>query len=268
MMIWHMEAPTLGQIVRRSRADVDAARAASLHYWASQNVSLQAMAECRRKRMLHVHPNMGPKLLRRGFLEREIKWVSFGVDPEPFGNSPPPAPRYDVVWIGRVHRQKGIDDLIATLKRLSQRLPGFKAVVIGKVQAELAPMIAEAGLESFVDFPGFVSEEQKFELFRASRLFLMPSRFEGSPRVIGEALVCGLPVVAYRVETYPAVYGDFIRCVDCFDAEAFAAEAENLIRERRAGRNYLDDLDLAAFKKANSWETTQETFLQALREIG
>jgi glycosyltransferase involved in cell wall biosynthesis len=268
MMVWHMEAPGLGQIVRRSRADVDAARAASLHYWASQNASLLAMSECRRRRMLHVHPGMRPKLLRRGFGENEIKWVSFGVDPEPFGSSPKPEPLYDAVWIGRVHRQKGIDDLILTLQRLAKRLPRFKAVIIGKVQAELAPIIAAAGLAPFVDFPGFVSEEQKFELFRASRVFLMPSRFEGSPRVVGEALVCGVPVVAYRVETYPAVFGDFIRCVDCFDAEAFAAEAEEQIRQRRGGRNYLESLDLAAFKKANSWETTQATFLEALRELG
>jgi glycosyltransferase involved in cell wall biosynthesis len=267
MMIWHMEAPSMGQILRRSRADVDATRAASLHYWLSQNASLAAFSRCGRRRVLHVHPDMRPKLLRRGFRAGEISPISFGVDPAPPGGDQPLAKIYDVVWIGRVHRQKGIDDLLATLQFLAGRAPGFRAVIIGKVKAELEGRVRALGLESCVDFPGFVSEERKFELFRSSRVYLMPSRFEGSPRVIGEALICGLPVLAYRVETYPAVFGEFLRYVDCFDLAAFQREAERLVLETRAGRNYLDRLDLRKFKSANSWETAQGVFLKALGEL-
>src|SRR5688572_29200126 len=36
LMVLHMEAPSLGEIATRSRPDVDALRAASLHYWGSQ----------------------------------------------------------------------------------------------------------------------------------------------------------------------------------------------------------------------------------------
>jgi glycosyltransferase involved in cell wall biosynthesis len=267
MMVWHMEAPSFGQIVRRSRADVDALRAASLHYWLSQNASLSAFARCRTKRVFYVHPDMRAKLLRRGMREEELKYLSFGVDPAPPVSSLPPVKIYDAVWIGRVHRQKGIEDLLATLRHLAKAVPGFKAVIIGKVKSELEERINALGLGPHVDFPGFVSEERKFELFQASRIFLMPSRFEGSPRVIGEALICGLPVVAYAVPTYPAVFGEFLRYVDCFDAAGFQREAERQVMETRAGRNYLDGLDLGAFRRSNSWETTQEVFLEALREF-
>ncbi len=267
MMIWHMEAPSMDQILRRSRADVDAARAASLHYWMSQNSALGAFGQCRKRRVLHVHPDMRAKLLRRGFQASELKQVSFGVDAEPPVTRQPIPKTYDVVWIGRVHRQKGIDDLLETLQFLSRQVPAFKAVIIGKVKAELEGRIQAMGLAEFVDFPGFVTEEKKFELFQASRVYLMPSRFEGSPRVIGEALICGLPVVAYRVETYPAVFGEFLRYVDCFDRAAFQLETAHQVLECRAGRNYLDHLDLRKFKTANSWETTQGIFLQAVDEL-
>src|SRR2546423_507918 len=46
MMIWHMQAPRLGQIIIRGRADVDVARLASLHYWASQNRSISVFRSC------------------------------------------------------------------------------------------------------------------------------------------------------------------------------------------------------------------------------
>lgn len=267
MMIWHMQAPSFRQIVMRSRADIDATRLASLHYCASQNWALSRFARCPAKRLLYVHPMMREVLLRKDYCAEEIQYVSFGVDPDPPGGSATQQKIYDTVWIGRVHRQKGINDLLQTLTYLKEKIPNFRSVIIGKVKSELQPIIEKLGLSVVVDFPGFVSEEEKFRLFRSSRVYLMPSRFEGSPRVIGEALVCRLPVVAYDVETYRPVFGDLLRYVPCYDVNAFQHESEQQILAMRAGRNYLDQLDLKGFKEQCSWTTARETFLQALGEL-
>jgi len=265
MMIWHMQAPTLPQILARGRADVDATRIASSHYWASQNLSLRAFRRARAKRLLYVHPQMRQRLISRGYQEKEIRYVTFGVEPSTEHTTP--VKTYDVVWIGRVHRQKGIDDLLQTLGFLAGKVPQFRAVIIGKVKAELQPIVDKMGLAGAVDFAGFVPEEEKFRLFRASRVYLMPSRFEGSPRVVGEALVCRVPVVAYDVETYRPLFGDFLRYVPCFDVARLGMEAEQQILKMRAGENYLDKLDLSRFIHDCSWETARWTFLEALREI-
>jgi glycosyltransferase involved in cell wall biosynthesis len=267
MMIWHMQAPNFGQIVRRGRADVDAARVASLHYWWSQNRALREFARVAPKRLLYVHPLMKDQLLKRGYRENEIRYISFGVDPDPPMSGEPAPKKYDVVWIGRVHRQKGIDDLLQTLSSLAQEVPDFRALIIGKVKEDLEPEIRKRDLNASVEFSGFVSEEEKFRLFRSSRVYLMPSRFEGSPRVIGEALICGLPVVAYDVPTYRPVFGEFIRYVPCYDVAAFKFETKELVEQARAGTNYLDKLDLNAFKKQCSWATARETFLGALTSL-
>jgi len=267
MLVWHMQAPSFRQILARSRADVDTTRLASLHYWLSQNRSLSRFVRCPAKRLLYVHPNMRQPLLRKGYHEAEIKYASFGVDPDPPGSSEARDKIYDAVWIGRVHRQKGIDDLLQTLTYLKEKIPGFRAVIIGKVKSDLQPLIEKLGLLGTVNFPGFVSEEEKFRLFRSSRIYLMPSRFEGSPRVIGEALVSQLPVVAYDVETYRPIFGEFLRYVPCCDVQAFQREAEQQILAMRAGRNYLDQLDLKRFKEQCSWKTAREAFVQALAEL-
>ena len=46
LMVLHMEAPRLGQILTRGRPDVDPLRLASLHYWGSQEISLRRFAAC------------------------------------------------------------------------------------------------------------------------------------------------------------------------------------------------------------------------------
>jgi glycosyltransferase involved in cell wall biosynthesis len=261
LMIWHMAAPSLGQVITRGRPDVDATRVASFYYWLSQNLSILFFRFCRDKHLFIVHPDMRSWVRRIGYREDEISYISFGVDSTRAARVPPQEKMYDAVWIGRIHRQKGIDDLLATLSYLSKKLTNFRAVLIGNLR-ELQPRIESLGLAKSVDFAGFVSEDEKFRLFQASRVFLMTSRFEGSPRVVAESLVSNVPVVAYDVETYRPIFGDFMRYVPCFDLAAFQTTAERTISEMRSGTNYLSKMDLETFRKTHSWKETGEVFLR------
>lgn len=267
LMIWHMKAPSLEQIIRKSRGDIDPKRVASFYYFLSQYSSLLLFRFCVNKQLLFVHPAMREWLLKWGYEARELDYISFGVDTEKADAVPPQEKVYDVIWIGRVHRQKGIDDLLETLSHLATRIKNFRAILIGKLEKELRPEIERRGLSKCVEFSGFVSEEEKFRLFHASRAFLMTSRFEGSPRVVAEALVCHVPVVAYEVETYRAIFGDFMRYVPCFDLELFKTASERTVLEMRAGKNYLSSLDLREFCHTHSWANTGDTFLKTLKKF-
>lgn len=267
LMVLHMDAPRFAQIIRRSRPDVDPARFASLHYWGSQEWSLRRMAQCRRKHFLHLHPAMKPRLRELGVRDEEMTLVSYGLEIEPTERVPGQQRTYDVVWIGRVHRQKGIEDLLATLRFLADRLENFRAVFVGNLREALEPQVNAIGLRDQVEFSGFVSEEEKIRLFKSSRIFLMPSKHEGSPRVIGESIICETPVVAYDIPNYRPVFADFARYAPPFDLVAFQAAAEREILAMRRGENYLEGMDLAAFKRENSWETTQAKFLNALATV-
>ena len=267
MMVWHMNAPGLGEIITRSRPDVDALRASSLHYWASQRCSLRHFAGCAHKHLFYLHPAMRSRLQQLGLRDDEMTYVSYGLELALNESVPAPPREFDAVWIGRVHRQKGIEDLLATLEYLATRLENFRALVIGNVKDALAPQIAQRRLERYVTFSGFVSESEKIRLFKASRVFLMPSRHEGSPRVVGESIIANTPVVAYDIPNYRPVFGDFVRYVPAFDLNAFQSEAEDEIRKMRMNENYLARLDLAEFKHSNSWETAQKKFLAILEQL-
>jgi glycosyltransferase involved in cell wall biosynthesis len=288
LMVLHMEAPRLWQIITRGRPDVDPMRLASLHYWASQEWSLRRFCAGATKRnphdksfvegfedirtdpktsakhLFYLHPLMEPRLRKLGVRKDQMTLVSYGLEVAATDAVPPQPRIYDAVWIGRIHRQKGIGDLLAALRHLAAQLPGFRAMFIGNVRDALAPEIAAHGLEKHVEFSGFVSEEEKIRLFKASRVFLMPSKHEGSPRVIGESIIAGTPVVAYDIPNYRPLFGDFVRYVSPFDLTAFQQAAEREIAQMRGNANYLDRMDVTRFKQENSWETTQAKFLAAL----
>jgi glycosyltransferase involved in cell wall biosynthesis len=267
LMVLNMEAPTLGQIIFRGRPDVDAVRLSSLHYWFSQEWSLKRFAATPRRHMLYLHPLMEPRLEKLGIKSSDRMLISYGFDPAANDAVPTQNRTYDVVWIGRVHRQKGIDDLLSTLQFLKDRFNDLRVLFIGNVKAGLTPLVEKIGLQSNVVFSGFVSEEEKIRLFKSSRVFLMPSKHEGSPRVIGESIIARTPVVAYDIPNYRPLFGDLVRYVPPFHLADFQKAAVAEVTKMRAGQNYLDTADLQNFKRENSWDTAQERFLEALKKV-
>ena len=209
---------------------------------------------------------MKSRLLRLGYSESELIFVSNGFDLEAAENSPAQAKEYDAMWIGRLHRQKGIDDLLATLVFLSKRIENFRAVLAGSLE-ELNPRLTELGLTEHVHLAGLVSEAEKFRLFKASRAFLMPSRYESWGIVIAESLACGTPVVAYELDAYRPIFGNLVRYVAPFDVEAFKLAATDEIQKSRVGTSGLDPARLVLFKHENSWQAAGRRFLSAVREL-
>ncbi|HMP81647.1 MAG TPA: glycosyltransferase family 4 protein [Verrucomicrobiota bacterium] len=263
-----MMAPTLKQVLTRGRADVTGSRLPSLYYWMSQRYSLKRFRHCEGGVVTYSHPEMRRYLLSLGYEDSALWYVPNGSDTEAADRVPEQPKQYDVVWAGRVHPQKGVDDLLATFQWLKQQLPDFRAVIIGKSRDALEPVVRQMGLSGNVTFSGLVSEEEKFRLLKCSRVFVMPSRYESWGIVVGEALVSEVPVVAYRLDCYPEVFGDAVRYVQPFDTGAFQRAVEDEVRRQRAGENYLSKQNLPELKKRLSWTAAQESFCGVLGKPG
>ncbi|HTV42313.1 MAG TPA: glycosyltransferase family 4 protein [Candidatus Sulfotelmatobacter sp.] len=267
MLYLGMIAPSFSQVLLKSRADVTPTRLASLYYWMSQHFSLRRFRSVPDGILTYSHPEMRDYALKLGYRESRLRYVPNGSDLSAADRVTEQPKKFDAVWTGRVHPQKGIDDLLATLAWLKQQLPDFRAVVIGKSKDLLEPKIREMGLAENITFSGLVSEEEKFRLLKSSRVFLMPSYYESWGIVVGEALAAGVPVVAYDLSCYRPVFGDFVRYAPCFDRQAFKRMAEDEIRNQREGRNYLAKLDLRALTKSLDWKVSQANFVGAIKEL-
>lgn len=259
-----MMAPTLKQVLLKQRPDVTTMRLSSLYYWMSQQLSLRWFRGCRGGIVTYCHPEIRDYLLKFGYREADLCYVPNGSDAATSDRVPPPPKQFDVAWLGRVHPQKGIDDLLETLAWLKQQLPDFRAVIIGKGKNLLEPVVRRMGLAEHVTFSGLVSEEEKFRLLKSSRVFVMPSHYESWGIVVGEALVSAVPVVAYKLECYPPVFGDSVRYVTPFDRGEFKRATEDEVRNQRAGKNYLAQQDWPGLKQRLSWAAAQENFSKLL----
>ena len=268
IMYLGMDCPSLAEIVFKTRPDVKAIRLPSVHYWLTQQMALRRFRHWPNKRLIYTHQNQKPRLLRMGYREQDLVFVSNGVDLKQPAAVPEQKKIYDAAWVGRVHKQKGIDDLVATLAFLSRQVPDFRAIMVGDLKKMLEPQVVAAGLASHVEFSGYVSEAEKFRLLKASRLFLMPSRYESWGIVIGEALATGLPVVAYELDAYRPVFGDLLRYVPPFDLQAFQKAAADEIDKARAGKRAFDPQKLACFIQENSWDAVARRFLSAVESLG
>jgi len=100
-----------------------------------------------------------------------------------------------VITVGRLVAQKGIDVLLAAWVKVIETLPEWRLAVVGDgpLAPELKELAAKLKIENSVDWLGHVSDP--FPLLRGAEVFVMTSRFEGTPNALLEAMACGLPAV-------------------------------------------------------------------------
>ena len=139
--------------------------------------------------------------------------------------------RFDLAFCGRLHRSKGIYDLLEIVVCLRKKYADIRVVVVGGGLEEplLRKEVERLGLEENVVLVGYVSEDEKIRYLKQSRVFVLPSHEEGWGIVIGEAMACGLPVVVYRLHDIVDIWKDNVRWVDCFDKEGFGSEINGLL---------------------------------------
>lgn len=106
--------------------------------------------------------------------------------------------RFRVVAVARLHRQKGLDRLIGAFSSLAADFPAWDLHIFGEgaEEAALRRQAAAGGAAGRIAFRG-VTRDVGREL-RASHLFAFPSRYEGFPNALAEAVAHGLPAVGFR----------------------------------------------------------------------
>jgi glycosyltransferase involved in cell wall biosynthesis len=101
--------------------------------------------------------------------------------------------------VGRIVHQKGIDLAMHALAGLKDQEWEWRIAGDGPQMGALKRLASELGIEDRLQFLGWQSREQLVDLYKWSNLFLFPSRHEGMPNAVLEAMASGLPVVATRI---------------------------------------------------------------------
>jgi len=162
--------------------------------------------------------------------------VPNGIDLSRFASaarSPGHESRPRLICLARLVRQKGLDVLLRALPVLQAVLGPVALTILGEgpEQPHLAALAVELGVADAVCFGGTVGDVRPH--LAAADVFVLPSRFEGLPLALLEAMATGLPVVVSAVSGNTDAVRDGVDglLVPPEDPAALAAAVAHVLRE-------------------------------------
>jgi len=131
-------------------------------------------------------------------VQTEFHVVSGGIDSDRF-HPKADQPQFDMIVTGRLAPIKRLDIFLLAFKRVAERLPEVKAVIVGdgQLRDDLESVARELGIEDNVVFAG--RQQDVASWLRRSKLFVLTSDSEGLSLSMIEATMCGLPAVVSQV---------------------------------------------------------------------
>jgi glycosyltransferase involved in cell wall biosynthesis len=96
------------------------------------------------------------------------------------------------LFVGKYHHRKGLDIAVQSMQLLNE--PNLKLLVVGPSPA----LVQSLHDDNFIISLGRISDEELIHAYNASSFLIHPSRYEGHPVTVLEALACGLPVIASK----------------------------------------------------------------------
>lgn len=136
-----------------------------------------------------------------------------------------------ILAVGRLHRQKACDLLLIAFAEFAKEYPDWRLCILGDgAERNTLTVLADSlGISHSVEWMGHVNDPAPF-YYRAA-IFAMPSRHEGMPNALLEAMAHGLPPVISDCSPGPleiVAHGQCGLVMHCGDAASLAAALRQL----------------------------------------
>lgn len=171
--------------------------------------------------------------------------------------------------VGRIVYQKGLDLGLRALAQLKDLEWEWRIAGDGPQMDSLKLLAQELGIHERVIFLGWQSREELTRWYHHSNLFLFPSRHEGMPNAVLEAMSSGLPVVATKIAGSEELVLDGVTglLVNPEDADSLRDGLRRLIVEEKT-RIQMGQASRRRVEDEYSWENVARQYSEYLEKIG
>lgn len=167
-----------------------------------------------------------------------------------------------VIYVGNRRLHKNLERAIHAFAQSGLPGKGYKFLLTGQPDDQLAGWIAAAGVRDSIEFVGSVTDEHLASLYRGARALIFVSLYEGFGLPLVEAMACGCPSVTANTTALNEVGGDAAVKVDPESIAAIAAGMDQLCLNDDVHRACVDHGLVRA--KGFRWEDTAEAYWKHL----
>lgn len=211
------------------------------------------------------------QLRKLGVRKEKIAIIGAGIDYEKVRKVKARKKNFDGVFIGRMSVEKGVFDLIPIWKKIVEKKPNAKLVVIGAeapLKDKWLKEIKKNDLDKNIIYLGAIKDDETvYKVLKSAKVLVFPSHIEGFSIAVGEALIAGLPVVCWDIPTLREVYGRClsVKFIPKGDINKFSEEVYHLLKDK----NYRFALRSEGQKYASrfSWDSVVYKFAQILKTL-
>jgi glycosyltransferase involved in cell wall biosynthesis len=131
------------------------------------------------------------------------------------------------LFIGRIMKDKGIEELLQAAKEVKQRYPSTRFDLIGASEEDYSNELIELNNAGIINYHGLQNNVHSF--IKESHATILPSYHEGTANVLLETASVGRPILATRVPGCKETYDEGITGLG-FDVKSAESLAETIIR--------------------------------------
>ena len=194
--------------------------------------------------------------------------VRGGVDVKtPSSIQDPENKKYDAVFIGRFHPQKGVLELIDIWKEVCIKKDDAKLAMIGVGNLEEAVMekIKRYVLEKNITVFGFRDGVEKLRIFKDSKVVVHPAIYDSGGMAACEAMACGLPGISFDLPALRTYYPKGMLKTSCYNSKEFAENILKLLNDEKLYKKMANDA--LNWAKKWDWDERSKELLSLLKNL-
>lgn len=176
-----------------------------------------------------------------------------------------------LLYVSRFEPYKNHLNLIVAYNKLNERYrEKYKLILAGELiepfYSECIEYVEKNKLSGSVIFKGKVPYEKLPELYQHASLFIFPSSCENCPNILLEAMGCGVPIIASKVEPMP----ELSKNAGLYFNEKNPDDIQSCLNHVLSTYNLLDEMREKSIKvsKSYSWEQTAHKTWECLNSVG
>ena len=171
-----------------------------------------------------------------------------------------------ILFVSRLIERKGLQFIIPKLKEIEKKSQKKIQLVIvgdGPYREKLEKIANENRCTSMICFEGQKDKAELLSYYQQADIFILPSKKEGMPNVVLEAMACGLPIVMTPCEGSKELVTNngIISSIDTF-ADKLTELCSNAKMRREMGQNSLINIE-----KIFQWKSVSRKYMDIFEEI-